>query len=331
MRPETQDELISVIVPIYNQSQRLDRCLSSLVGQSYPHMQIIAVDDGSTDGSAAVIADYRRRYPDKVVAAGGPNRGIGHARNQGLALAAGGIIGFVDSDDYVETDMYEAMYRVMKEQQADMVVCDTEVIEPSAASRKSVAAFKGGPVGTLEEYPQLAYMLNLGPCNKIYRRALWDGIRFPEGLKYEDIGPVLKTFARARRVGYVTRPLYDYVYSDSSQTHTYDRSILDLLTVLSDVCDYFTAAEPKVKDAISELCASELFGFTSVFYRHKDQFSDRALLMSFVEEGYVLLDGRCPGWRAIYVSHASSPANRRLRVLQTHHAAYRLYLWLRMS
>lgn len=101
---------VSVVVPVYNTEAFLVDCLDSLVNQTLDEIEIVVVNDGSPDGSQAIIDDYAARYPDKIVALSKPNGGLGSARNAGIARATGRYIGFVDSDDFVEPDMYQHLY-----------------------------------------------------------------------------------------------------------------------------------------------------------------------------------------------------------------------------
>ncbi len=106
-----KEKLISVIVPAYNVENYIRRCLDSLVSQTYENLEIIVVNDGSTDRTGEIIEEYTERYPDKVMLYTRENQGQAEARNFGISKASGDYIGFVDSDDFVSTKMYELMYR----------------------------------------------------------------------------------------------------------------------------------------------------------------------------------------------------------------------------
>lgn len=116
---------VSVIIPVYNIETYLRECLESVCNQTLEDIQILVIDDGSTDGSAAICQEYAARYPDKLTYFYKENGGSASARNMGLEHAVGEYIGFIDSDDWVDPDMYEKMYRTAKEHDADMVFCRT--------------------------------------------------------------------------------------------------------------------------------------------------------------------------------------------------------------
>ena len=125
MSPEVTNPLkkVSVVVPVYNTEAFLAQCLDSLVNQTLDEIEIVVVNDGSPDGSQAIIDDYAARYPDKIVALSKPNGGLGSARNAGIARATGRYIGFVDSDDFVEPDMYQHLYEEAERTSSDVAIC----------------------------------------------------------------------------------------------------------------------------------------------------------------------------------------------------------------
>lgn len=119
---------VSIIVPIYNVDQYLRRCLESLVNQSFKEIEILCINDGSTDGSQTIVDDYAKCYPNIVKSFVKLNGGLSDARNYGLDCAQGEFIAFVDSDDWIELTMIEEMYKVIIEQSADIAVCDLQYV-----------------------------------------------------------------------------------------------------------------------------------------------------------------------------------------------------------
>ena len=115
---------VSVIVPVYNSENYLRQCLDSLVYQTLNDIEIIAVNDGSTDNSAIILEEYALKFPDKIRQFNQENKGQACARNFGLQQAKGEYIGFVDSDDSVALDLFEKMYQLARSEKADLVECD---------------------------------------------------------------------------------------------------------------------------------------------------------------------------------------------------------------
>ena len=122
MQMESCADLISIIVPVYNMEQYLERCMESIINQTYPTLEIILVDDGSTDRSPQLCDAYAKK-DSRIRVVHKPNGGLSDARNAGLAIATGTYIGYVDSDDWIELDMYERMYSACVENGAQLAVC----------------------------------------------------------------------------------------------------------------------------------------------------------------------------------------------------------------
>ena len=118
---------VSIIVPVYNVESYLDKCLNSLVNQTLKDIEIIVINDGSTDNSQKIIDKYSKKYKN-IINITKENGGVSEARNLGLEKASGEYIGFLDSDDWIEPDMYELMYQKAKTENFDIVACDTQAI-----------------------------------------------------------------------------------------------------------------------------------------------------------------------------------------------------------
>lgn len=207
-------ERISIIVPIYNSAAHLCRCLDSLRAQTWQEIEVLLIDDGSTDGSAAIAArfcaaDARFRYFFQQ------NAGVSAARNTGLMHASGDFIGFCDSDDYVDADMYAALCRLLTETGADVAACAYHV-ETSDAPRPAACA-DDAPVECMTSIEALV-RLHRGMrfagyiWNKLARRALFHGLRFSTELAIsEDVVMCAALFERSRAVAFRDVPYYHYV------------------------------------------------------------------------------------------------------------------------
>ena len=168
---------VSVIVPIYNSSLYLSKCLESIVNQTYKNIEIILINDGSTDNSEEVINLYLNRF-NNIIYLKDTNHGQGHARNIGLSYATGDLITFIDSDDYVDTSMIEKLVNNLGD--SDVSVCDITKID----SNRQIYFKNYLPYGD----DQISFMLSHpGPVAKIYRKKLLENHRFVENLYYEDL------------------------------------------------------------------------------------------------------------------------------------------------
>lgn len=206
---------ISVIVPVYNVERYLRDCLDSVLGQTYTNLEIILVDDGSTDGSSALCDEYGR-LDRRVHVIHKVNGGLSSARNAGLDVATGELIGFIDSDDWVEPQMYELLYKGMNETFADVSVCGVTKIYPTSEKAQNFprrriysrrkALFELVNSQDLESFA----------WNKLYKRGLFDEVRFPEGRIFEDLITLPKLFNQVGRVVHLNECLYNYRRNDES-------------------------------------------------------------------------------------------------------------------
>ena len=213
---------LSVIVPVYKAEGTLRQCVDSLLGQSIEDKEILLINDGSPDGCQAILDEYAARYPACVRTKTVDNGGQGRARNFGLDMARGEWIGFVDSDDWVEPQMYEKLIAAAQAQGCDVAVCDT---------RK---CFADGSRQTLRAWREGELLSAAGSsCDKVFHRSLIEGLRFPEGLWYEDFAFSALALSRAGKLAFVPEELYCYRIGHESTMHNENaRKNLDLLKVL---------------------------------------------------------------------------------------------------
>lgn len=216
---------LSIIVPVYNAEKYLAQCLDSLVSQTIGDYELILINDGSKDGSAAIMAQYEKRCPQRVKCVTVENGGQGRARNIGLSLARGEYIGFADSDDWVEPDMFQAMYQAAEESRADVAVCDAlEFHEDGAEVYLPMSQF---------ERPEY---ITTAVWNKLFKKSALEGIQFPEGLWYEDLYFVMAVMLRAGKAVKVPRALYHYRCGQvSTMNNNNAAKNLDMLKILDSM------------------------------------------------------------------------------------------------
>lgn len=206
----SRDPRLSVVIPVHNVEEYVAECLDSVVGQSYGDFEVVVVEDGGSDGSAAIVERYSEADP-RVQVINQENAGLSAARNVGAAAARGDFLAFVDSDDIVPSDAFKVMMDTVERTGSDMVVgCMRQLVdgrtrvgplmrENHAHRRESVSL------------PDMPLMLaDVFATNKIYRRAFWDeaGLAFPTGLRYEDQPVLTAAFLAARRFDVVPETVY---------------------------------------------------------------------------------------------------------------------------
>lgn len=212
--------LISILVPVYNSEKYLAQCLDSIINQKYKHLEIIVVDDGSTDKSGEICDEYADQNP-RIKVFHQKNKGISTTRNILLSYATGDYIGFVDSDDTISPDMYSDMLYVAQTTGADMVVCnfthtsndgspvDTEVCIPFnegyVSAEKYIDKISGGNCGALSIV-----------WNKLYKRYLFENITYPSGKIHEDDATIHKICHACNKIYYTPNIYYFYNSNPSS-------------------------------------------------------------------------------------------------------------------
>lgn len=236
--------LLSVIVPIYNTAPWLPRCLDSLCNQSFRDLEIICVNDGSTDGSAAILEAYAARDP-RIRVIHQENGGLSAARNTGLAACRAEFITTVDSDDYIEPDTYAELLPHMTED-IDLICYGVAVEAPSLPWAEKMQRYFSMPSEQcVDATPDRAVSVNDTAWNKIYRRSLIERfhLRYPHGIWYEDFCFTQMYLSVSRRMYLSPRRFYHYVLrGDSIMGQTQKRSsakALDRLPGMGTVLDFY--------------------------------------------------------------------------------------------
>ena len=224
---------VSIIVPVYNVEGYIRKCLDSLINQTLDDIEIIVVDDGSTDESINIIQEYENTYPDKIRYFKKENGGVATARNFGISHATGEYIAFLDSDDYVELDIYEKMYKKAKQENSDLVECDFIWEYPNKSK------IDNGIVYTNKK--EMLTYARVIPWNKLIKKNLIDAheVQFPNGLRYEDMEFTYRIIPYLDRVSFVKEPLVHYVQRNSSVSYSFNVETEDIFTILDNVIEYY--------------------------------------------------------------------------------------------
>ena len=224
---------VSVIVPVYNVEKYLERCIKSLVNQTLQDIEIILVDDGSTDSSKIIIEKYLNLHKEKIKYHYKKNGGLSSARNYGIPHAKGEYIAFLDSDDYIEPTMYEEMYNVAKKENSDMVECDF-IWEYPDKQKYDCGQIYNSKKEALEKARVVAW-------NKLIKRDILEKekIEFPFGLRYEDVEFFYKLVPSLNKISFVKSYFIHYVQRDNSIVNTQNSKTMDIFKVLDNVINYY--------------------------------------------------------------------------------------------
>lgn len=225
------NELISVIVPVYNAEKYLKRCTDSILRQTYSNIELILVNDGSKDGSLKLCheiaaSDSRVKVLDK------PNGGAASARNMGLDHASGDYIGFCDADDFPDLNMYEILLVKMKELQADMVDCTAKDLDENGNLIHTDKNTGSTVMQSVEEAVKRIFLRkgNVSLCTRLFKKSIVADLRIPEGRRVEDFFFTICCLLRSSCNVIVEKPLYNCVSRSNSVTRSATGSIyLDAL------------------------------------------------------------------------------------------------------
>lgn len=286
---------LSIIVPVYNTQQYLEKCLHSLVNQTLEDIEILVVNDGSTDNSEAIIEEFAKKYPDKLHVYKKENGGLSSSRNYGIDKSLGEYIGFVDSDDYVALDMYEKMYDKAKKCDLDIVVCDTVKVYDDNEKEVMVHANLNYSYSFIKNYiisPPMA-------PSRIYKSGLFNrDVKFKEGTFYEDlhIVPTLVNFTD--KIGFLEEGLYFYYQRSGSIMYQekFNKNLLHIFSVLEYVGEQLN----QYKDEVEYLYITHLLRTASLrFLDHKEGVIQLKEIKKIMKEKF-------PNWRKnIYYKKSS--------------------------
>ncbi|MGH8997576.1 MAG: glycosyltransferase, partial [Acidimicrobiales bacterium] len=231
-RRHVRGQRLSVIVPVYNVESMLAASLDSILAQPIRNLEVVVVDDGSTDGSAGIARDYAARYPEITLIVQ-QNGGVSHARNVGCEHCTGDLLTFVDPDDVLPSDAWTAMVATLESTGSDFAIGMMERVD--AAGRRSRPPLLGRNhaeqrlATTIDEAPLL--VADVFPCNKVFRLDFWrrHGLMFPVGLRYEDQVLCTEAFLSARTFDVLTDVVYEWHVRADRSSATQARGRFDNL------------------------------------------------------------------------------------------------------
>lgn len=225
---------ISIIVPVYNVEKYLEKCVDSILGQTFQDFELILVDDGSPDNSGK-ICDAYADTDKRITVIHQENGGLSAARNAGIEIAKGRYFGFVDSDDYIAEDMYELLYNNLKKEDADLSAVGFLDIyagkEPVRKERKYIVTdMIGAAKITLE-----GKLSTISATNKLYKREIFDYVRYPVGMLTEDAAVILEVLEQTSKVVIDTSQKYCYYHRENSiSSNHFTMRDLDMIKAWED-------------------------------------------------------------------------------------------------
>ena len=212
---------LSIVAAVYNLEKYLPRCLDALVNQTLQEIEILCVDDGSTDSAPQIIDEYQAKYPDKIKVFHKQNGGEFTTRNYGLERASGEYVTFVDTDDWVEPTWAEKLYNAAKENDADLAVCGFERIDMETGKVISTnMTHFGNTVKGIDKNDDYILFINTSPWNKIFKLEKVKDLRFSSFRGFNDMIFLVSCYTKINKIAFVPEALYHYYLRYDSQIHT---------------------------------------------------------------------------------------------------------------
>jgi glycosyltransferase involved in cell wall biosynthesis len=282
---------ISIIVPVYNSEKYLKACLASLINQSLKDIEIIIINDGSTDKSEEIIKKFKEKYPNLIKYYSlKKNKGLGYVRNYGIEKSDKKYIGFVDSDDYVDTNMFEKMHNKIEKTSSDVCECNF-IWEYPNKSRKDI---RKPYILNKETITNIRALV----VNKIYNRKLLikNNIKFAENLKYEDILFTTSLVPFINKICFVSDYFYHYVQRKTSLINYQTKSVSDIYEVLNQVINFYKKNNlyKEYSEELEYLYVKYLYLSSFKRASHIENKKDRK---DVLDEGYNLIHKNYPKYR----------------------------------
>ncbi len=281
---------LSVIVPVYNVEAYVEKCLRTLVEQTLEDIEIIVVNDGSTDNSKEIVQKLAKQFPEKIIYVEKENGGLSDARNYGMPYAKGEYIAFLDADDYVEKDMYQKMYELAKKENSDMVECDFYWEYPNK-QKKDIGEIYHNKKEMLEKVRVVAW-------NKLIKKEVLEKakVTFPKGYRYEDVEFTYKLIPFLEKVSFLKEPCIHYVQREGSISNSQNERTKEIFQVLDHVTKDYQ------EKGIYEEYKKELeyvyvrYAFCSSFLRMV-KISDKEIRERVLQETWGKVNKEFPNWK----------------------------------
>lgn len=258
---------ISIIIPLYNSINYLQECIESVISQSFSDWELIIINDGSTDRSGEMATNFALE-DERINVFYSENMGPSTARNQGLDHAKSNFILFLDSDDYLFPDALKDLYSIILETEADIVEgIITRKVNPK---RKNIIKIKEFNAIEALENTLLQKKLLSSPCGKLYKKSLFDSIRFRQGIFYEDLDIIYRLFAVSNKIVFIDKPVYFYRKTPGSRIRQWNIRRSDVLNVTEEMEGFILNNFPQLFPAARERRLSANFNIFCLASNHKE-------------------------------------------------------------
>jgi glycosyltransferase involved in cell wall biosynthesis len=271
---------VSIVVPIYNVERYLRNCIESIITQSLKDIEIILVNDGSIDNCGKICNEYMKN-DKRINVIHKQNGGLSDARNAGIKFASGDFIGFVDGDDSIDQNMYEVLYNLCIDQNADISTCliksdninlkNDFLVESNVKVLDSKNAIHGLYEGTLSGF---------SACNKLYKKEIFENILFPIGRVYEDAAVMYRLFDHAKKIAFINFPLYNYIQRELSITRSgFSEKRFDVVSNYFETYSFMEKEYPEMCEKLNFIYFNTLTNMIIDIIREKNLENDFNFVM----------------------------------------------------
>lgn len=244
------EDLISVVVPVYKVEKYLNRCVDSIINQTYKNLEIILVDDGSPDGCPEICDEYAKK-DSRIKVIHKENGGLSDARNVGIDIAKGKFITFIDSDDYINGNYIELLYHTCIENEADMAITSHKVIYENGTVIEKETEEKIN-LNSKDVLNRILYDdgIDLSAWAKLYKRELFKEIRYPKDRLFEDAATTYKLIDECDKISINSKSTYNYIIrKDSITNKDFSKSKMDLIISTKEMTEYIKNKYPDLEKA----------------------------------------------------------------------------------
>ncbi len=251
MSKSENDPLISVIVPIYNVEKYLPECLESIINQSYKNLEILLIDDGSTDRCGEICKSYAKK-DKRIFIISQTNQGLSEARNVGIRNAKGKYLYFADSDDYLALDAIEMLYQAAVSTSSDLTIAGHTVVYEGKGLEVFKEPYGKSPLSAKDAIEIGLYDkgIEFSAWNKLYHQKLFKNITFPKRRLFEDVATVYKCMLKSNKIAIIHQSLYFYrKRNDSISNRKFDPSKMDLIVSTEEMCQEILKKYPDLEKA----------------------------------------------------------------------------------
>ena len=249
---------ISIIIPFYSVEKYIEKCLDSIVNQTYKNLEIILVDDGSPDNCGAIAEEYAKK-DSRIKVIHQKNAGLSCARNAGLKIATGDYVAFIDSDDYADVREYEVLHNLLVKYDVDIAFCGLKRFHEGEQVKNSESDFVCEKISSQEAMKRILIDNDIGNyvATKLFKRELFNDIEFPVNRAYEDVATIYKLISKVDSVAYTNEKLYNYLVGrEGAITSTFsEKKIEDSMFAYYSQYKCLIEKYPEIKDYINLIYA----------------------------------------------------------------------------